>query len=1205
MQSESMNPKSENGNRIYTPIVFVNSPISDLKEDAIGFKEQLDILKESIKNGAKMIGLIAGYGTGKSSLTELLCKEYVSQGNPLPIRINLWDSFSNNGSTPGQSNVISNLTKSFLYQLSNGYDPGFGQYINKMLGRNYGHLSFSVNNFRSFAISAIVAGICYTISKISTMSNTGIVEYLSPFTKGVLPFFRVAGPFFLLISIICLVFGLKNRNVVFSHWKSHDAQDIEINDVFNIYQEIIRKITPEDDKKQLVIIDDLDRINEKENVILFLQELYRFQNSIVSHQSNIIFLVSIKPEIELNGTDGVGFIYSKVFDTTLFLKPIHFDDYDAVLMKIINSCPAQKEALEQLIGLEIGSSLPESFKWIKKGDNLTVRDLKDRLNRAIAILVALKNKSYKDNSAAKFISCTAVAYLESQYPKDYYQLIKNEKGFAEFMRRSYTFVDNKAEEGEFAQLKASYAECFPGESYSDNFLEELCTMVFDGIFDDDYRMYFYTYPKGSHIKTTEEREICDCLLFPNQYTGSETFAEAVGKAYESGENETISQTLATLDAFPKIILEHDALFENAVSVSENKAYECFKKNVIENNSQTLDLSKYWNLLQRVKFYRRDVFLNKALKEISSCGDSNLIVQRRKHAVKGFKEKAIEIKKLFIGSSDLPQITKDEIEIIDNQVFALQLIDIEKISNSQTEYLCDLVNSTTWTGQPEMENLAAQVLHTLSRVSSSDELGNAVLQFLQTNMRYDDDLFKVVCDLNIEDALIVNYLNTLQAEKLSENYKVLINKKVMGDNLRENIVVELIKSDLFYLPIMFFVKKNNIEQLDSYLGNTDLVYEACNKINQTSPDIIIAFRGYCVFVKKKREYESLFMGEFPFITIEEYRKYESLENALRCINKAGIDGENASDFANLINERSYTSEESLQLFEYLFSTDTNAECIDDAQVVERIISGIDFQKLQIRKMPFVERNQWYETFENVYEPADSSEAIAFTEKIDCFIPVLEEKIQKWCESDTDAYVELIRKINEFTEVTLQWLGKNYINTPLSENLCKELYLNNDYQNYIIAESLRTNTLVWNETIPIDDYLEVYKNVSEMQELLTNHWAFLEAVQFCSEITTLPEDKLIPIFKVTQSEPFFEYIFNGQNNEALKRKYLQEIGKFKTEKDSIAFQKIICQGQNIGLVDTIELKSRISEQLWESNPYHKGQFTKAWKKYWKVRNPELIK
>ena len=215
MQSESMNQKSENSNRNYTPIVFVNSPISNLKEDAIGFKEQLNILEKSIKNGAKMIGLIAGYGTGKSSLTELLCKEYVSQGNPLPIRINLWDSFSNNSSTSGQGNVISNLTKSFLYQLSNGYNPNFGQYINKMLGRNYGHLSFSVNNFRSFAIFAIVAGICYAISKISTMTNTGITEYLPQAVKDILPFLRIAGPFFFLISIICIVFGLKNRNVVF------------------------------------------------------------------------------------------------------------------------------------------------------------------------------------------------------------------------------------------------------------------------------------------------------------------------------------------------------------------------------------------------------------------------------------------------------------------------------------------------------------------------------------------------------------------------------------------------------------------------------------------------------------------------------------------------------------------------------------------------------------------------------------------------------------------------------------------------------------------------------------------------------------------------------------------------------------------------------------------------------------------------------
>ena len=427
----------------YSPIVFVNNPVKDSDHDGIGFDAQVKTLQDAIDGGATMIGVIADNGTGKSSMTELLCNSFVEKGHPAPIKINMWDSLTQ-ANLKDDTTGVSNLTRSFLSQLANGKGSTFSSYINKLLSRNYGNISFASSNPWRFWVFAIIAGLLFGLHMMAAVSGTGVMAQLPKWivwVKVVIPFIKALSPWFLVLAIVSLLWGLVNLSIVFSHWKMPSRRELEINDVFDTYRVIAKKLTPIcKKKKRLVFIDDLDRINDKKIIIAFLKELYRFQDSITKDKDRIVFIVSVKPESELinNGNQpaspvGVGTstiatsqIYPKVFDTTLFLKPIHFDDYDSILLRLIKSAPEKKKALEELIEKRIDKSLPYSFRWIKYGTNLTLRDLKDRLNHAVAIMVSLKNKSYVNNSAADFEACAAVAYLESQYPNEYYRLIKNE-----------------------------------------------------------------------------------------------------------------------------------------------------------------------------------------------------------------------------------------------------------------------------------------------------------------------------------------------------------------------------------------------------------------------------------------------------------------------------------------------------------------------------------------------------------------------------------------------------------------------------------------------------------------------------------------------------------------------------------------------------------------------------------------------------------
>ena len=99
-----------------------------------------------------------------------------------------------------------------------------------------------------------------------------------------------------------------------------DKREMEKNDVFDVYRLISEKIIPKDEKR-LVIIDDLDRIDKREIVVTFLKELYRFRDSIIEYRENLIFIVSIKPESELEPKKESD-VYSKIFDEMLFLNSI-------------------------------------------------------------------------------------------------------------------------------------------------------------------------------------------------------------------------------------------------------------------------------------------------------------------------------------------------------------------------------------------------------------------------------------------------------------------------------------------------------------------------------------------------------------------------------------------------------------------------------------------------------------------------------------------------------------------------------------------------------------------------------------------------------------------------------------------------------------------------------------------------------------------
>ena len=78
-------------------------------------------------------------------------------------------------------------------------------------------------------------------------------------------------------------FALRNNNVLFSLWDSQGKIKPTDTDSFEVFKEITYHLRPKFPlfkRKQLVIIEDLDRSTDKDMVSQLLKELYRFDNFI-------------------------------------------------------------------------------------------------------------------------------------------------------------------------------------------------------------------------------------------------------------------------------------------------------------------------------------------------------------------------------------------------------------------------------------------------------------------------------------------------------------------------------------------------------------------------------------------------------------------------------------------------------------------------------------------------------------------------------------------------------------------------------------------------------------------------------------------------------------------------------------------------------------------------------------------------------------
>lgn len=1200
---------NDNSIKEYEPIVFINKPATSYSQDVVGFKSQIETIHQAIENGANMIGVAADYGTGKSTISDILISDVLSNERKYSsIRINMWDSISDK-----TDDGVSELTKSFLYQLANGNNDvdsvsKLSRYASKRMSKNFNSISFSTISNKLWK-SGLFATIMYAIYRIFSQDS---LSFITENNKNFFELIKDIHPVFLIGAIGALIYGIMDTSIAFSSWNKTNDNHLEINDVFELYDEISTKLVENSNyNKQIIFIEDLDRVPDKKSVKIFLKELYRFQNSVSKEvKEQFVFIVAIKPEALLLAPSEKSrpfeHLYSKVFDVTINLKPIHFADYESALLAMLDKNNEAKIKLERLIGEQISEKhLPKSFDWILIGENLTLRDLKDRLNHAISIMVSLKNKNYKEVSNISFTACTAVSYLESAFSIEFYELVQKEEKFEAFIRNSYP-IKNGSSENKTDDLIATFKDVFGETVFTEEFIKVLCNLVLDNILDDDFRMYFYTYPDNSYVKTVDEKDVCNLIKLPTVFNNFEHLDEKVERIFKNRPNSIVVDTINNInteETYPLVLLLNCKLFEIAVTHNVDQALELLCNYTLKLETPDDKILQYLTVVNNSPLLNKQEFISKFVEKILACISNETwneddIIKLRKNILIAFSYDNLSFKKLFINSEiDIPLLTEEEMTEIETISTILRLTNTELISKD-SDYIFKAINKSKLLEQ-DVE-IAIEVYKALIRNVDVDEyVGNLLLDFLDVNHMLDFELFDIILKNTKSDVEICKYVNSFDAESLPIEYLSGLNKRAISNGLNENILIRLKENDLYISYLLTKTPLNQIDDIEYMDENVSKnILASCDAILNKDKDVFVSLRHN--IIKKSQQvynvYSSIFQAPYPVITKDELNTFDNFSNAIICIDGSQLNINNCDFVWEYCNQDLRSSDECSKIFDYLFNPQYTDTMVRDSITANKIFYSFDFNKIKFSELSEEEKETSISYLKTFLKLTEVNEALKCMYHTYTLIPSLEKIVQG--AGLADKYIELLNKLKMVTATSINWFKTIIVKVALCPEITSRLYEEGIYTNYVIGKSLYENKLLYDkELLSIEEYFNIYIKYNSMFEIMSNNQEFIRDIVDNGLYKKLTDVTLIkPLFKIPQTIEIMQFIWPILSGN-MYDEYIMSIPEISTLNDSKAIKEFLCISENMDKLNSYQLKNKIDHLLWDDHKTHKKQFNVAWNKVWK--------
>ena len=1162
-------------------ILFNNSPIGNSNNDIFDLRIKAEAIKKAIDEKANTIALIGEYGSGKSSLINILYTDN-RKVFETPIYINLWDCiYKHENEDSNNKNRISIFTKSFLYQFAAGYgNKSFSTYINQRLSKNYGKLSLSTSGWKGTKFLVGIALFLFLVLFIGKIPINIPIENWN---------ITIPYQFFLFFSIILLWLTLQNENFLFSLWDSQGKIEPSDTDTFEIFKEIIAKLKPKS-KRRLIIIEDLDRTDDAFVVISLLKELYRFINLLSSNERDkYVFIVSLKSEESLISQKSMNenkeslSIYSKIFDYTVWIRPLHFENTKAIFKQLLESQGFYENKVKDILS---------QLYWIMQGEGLSVREIKDRLNETFLLYSSLRNRdSSKDSVTYK--KCAVVVYLQRQYPKIFQKLIQEEKKFSEYVNNFY-YNASKLDISIF-NFESTIVSNEELEIFNNDFIK----MFENKDIENDFSMYFYNYPSNAYIKTLEEKTVYDAIIKNDtSFITAENNKKIIQKVVTEKESKVIYDACTELFEYKhfygEIVLEFEKIFEIAFQKQEAYTMQSifeFIKNNIGQDKSIFYVAKIYsygciknNQLQKNRLI--EFLLEKIIEEYNERGTTEFIEGCRISVINYFSENISQFKNIFINP-DLPISDISTLDIIKNNIDIFNCLNFGLLQpNNYKDYFLFLEDKIFT--EEEKENLADCVTQ-IPNLESFSDIGINLKNLLTKHKIFKSELFSILYEKlkQNDNKEIIDYIQTISYSDLTVDHLGKINNLCTGYITDIELIELLENNNLFNSSVHSRLKLNNF---DSFNFNAEWIQkdisEIAKIIYKEDSTLIYKLREKFIENQKISKISQLFNEPFDFLCSEEIFLIEPSDLYwVTDFDRVQLD--HADLYSSYCNQKELQADDLFSFFEALFfADDAKINRITDRTFINDLLSKIDFSVCKFNLLTIEQQNEIIDVFTPILNLDDYKSAIEFIQKIKCHIDKLDGSIQKNISIDEeifDVYIGICNDISAPTEIVLGFLNSQKINSSLNEAITSKLYEKGYYVPYIIGKSLFDNQFFYDHDIPLIEFYRAYYKSSNYFELVKKSDLINKFYEQKLYDSNLDIERIKPFMKFRQTYKLLELTLSLLNDNIEKKKYISEITHIDSYSDSERFINLITNELYIELFhNDIEFRNIIKEKLWEIDP-----------------------
>lgn len=1053
--------KGVNMDNKQTP-VYINKEISSANEDLIGFEPHANAIRTAIDDGASLIGVLADYGAGKSSLCELIANDKTYKR---PIKVNMWDCLTNiqetqNKTKDDNDDTIAKLDQAFLYQIAAGSgDHILANHINKRFHKGSGLLSISMRT-KKF-IWALIPSILFLI--------VGVILHGINFVFSI-PKINLSIPCSSLepVAYICaaisLFVGIVKCGVAFTSWKSENERIVDNTDCYDAYFDILKSLglSKKSSKKQIIIVEDLDRIKDTNIIKRFLRELYKF-NNLSSKKYKIYFIVGICPEKQEseNGCKE----YDKIFDYAVTLKPIHIDDFEIILKDLLK----EKELIAK------GDSIADYYPLIECIDNLTIRELKARLNSALILKQSIEEKGYKNSNSTKVAvsikTCCCIVALDSLYPNEFKFLIEHNKEFSAIIRDAITVKlhSHKMDE-ELNKIEDVIIRAFPMASQSYKGWPSFCKLLTKYIaandINDDYRMYCYSYPRNSYIRTYYEDQLYKLLTQDiNNY--DESLDSLVEHAKERND-KTIEDALGLLESndvlFSAVIFENEYLLQYACRKYEPSVIKTMTQDLRWEESNMDHVVVTLKRIYEFDIPQINTIFSKYIQEAVSVLrlESELWRNCRMQLIEAFGGGYEFMQPAYLGQN-APKISKEEMHILSDPARIISFTKENYVSQAYLESMWDEIESF----DNDSANTVLEWIEKTVSEKNSKPFAKMALRFMVKYSFISNKIMQYIAQNDTDEEEIVGYLNNI-AEKVTEEYvTIIVGRRYVG--LNDAILSRIKKAD----AVTYILNKicgNSISE-DDYA--TELCTKSsCARIMEIDSQSFVKYRSYIQNLAKDKQTELdwIFKDRNLPIAQDELDNY-SINFVCSVI---GHDAVGVSISVNNLCEYFSKKIDSCQ-DAYI----AGVFALNDSYDWVNLFRNIPFREAKFFLIDDAKKQDMLDLYcikskFNYAEDVLAYMELTFDHFQSCDEYLLELLPEDWDSEYEKRYVDLVNEQNNANVITARIVASFSSEIGLCDSLTKQLIKIERFEKAVIGQTLYYKNFLFDKAIPMYVYVNLFNN-----------------------------------------------------------------------------------------------------------------------------------